>query len=194
MSVTAPARRPAPDRLAGPAPQRRTAPRSRPRLQIVAPTSAAPRRAPFVGVIVAVLGLGLLGLLALNTAIAEGAFRQADLERQLASLQDDEQALQQRVAVLAAPQRLAARAHEIGMVATVDPVFLRASDGAVLGKAHPAPAAPVVITPEPKAGTDERTNDPRGTAADPPARQTKSGPTNQQDQSGQQESSSGGQR
>jgi hypothetical protein len=165
MSVTAPVRRPVPDRR-GASPEARRAP-ARPRrpLQVVVPSAPTPRRTPFVGVVVGVLGLGLLGLLALNTALAQGAFHQHDLERQLAVLQDDEQALQQRVAALAAPHRLASEAHALGMVATVDPAFLRASDGAVLGKPSPA-AAPVVVVPETTTSQDSRVNDPRGNAAD----------------------------
>ncbi|MFZ0324668.1 MAG: septum formation initiator family protein [Actinomycetes bacterium] len=139
---------------------------ARPRLQVVAPTPPAARRAPFVGLVVGVLGLGLLGLLGLNTALAQGAFHQHDLERQLAALQDQEQALQQHVAALAAPHRLSAKAHRLGMVATVNPAFLRARDGKVLGRPVPGAASSFAAPPapaQPMSG-DERPTDPRGLA------------------------------
>ncbi len=205
MSVTAPVRRPAPDRRGAPTEARRASAGPRRPLQVVVPSAPAPRRTPFVGVVVGVLGLGLLGLLALNTALAQGAFHQHDLERQLAVLQDEEQALQQRVAALAAPHRLASQAHALGMVATVDPAFLRASDGAVLGEPTPAPAAPVVVAPEPTPSPDSRVNDPRGstadsgpgsTPADPtgdtPASQTGPGEGTRQDRPGQQQDTAQG--
>ena len=169
MSVTAPVRRPVSDRRSTAAPARRAPARPRPPLQVVVPSAPPPRRTPFVGVVVGVLGLGLLGLLGLNTALAQGAFHQHDLERQLTALQDEEQALQQRVATLAAPHRLASEAHALGMVATVDPAFLRARDGAVLGEPTPATGAPVTVAPPPTP-PDPGVNDPRGRTPD-------SGPT-----------------
>ena len=121
---------------------------ARPRHRLTAATVAAnPPRAPFIGLVVVLLGGGLLGLLGLNTALAQGAFRQHDLERQVAALGDQQQALQQRVAQLAAPSRLAQQAKALGMVAMVDPAFIRASDGRVLGKAEPAAGVPVTSTP-----------------------------------------------
>ncbi|HVE63244.1 MAG TPA: hypothetical protein VNB94_05535, partial [Mycobacteriales bacterium] len=55
------------------------------------------------------------------------------------------------VAALEAPERLAARAAELGLVPAGPPAFLRLSDGAVLG-APLAPAAPVIeVAPPPPA-------------------------------------------
>jgi hypothetical protein len=84
------------------------------------------------------LGGGLLGLLALNTVLAQGSFRVSDLQRRVAALDDQQQALQQRVALRAAPQRLARRASALGMVPMLEPAFLRAGDGRVLGRPQPA--------------------------------------------------------
>ncbi|HVQ88568.1 MAG TPA: cell division protein FtsL, partial [Actinomycetes bacterium] len=58
---------------------------------------------------------GLGALLLLNTLLAQGAFAVHDLDRQVTALSDREQALQQKVAELAAPQRLARQASRIGM-------------------------------------------------------------------------------
>lgn len=128
------------------APRRQPAPR--PAVRAVPVPAAAPARAPFVGVVLVLLVLGLGSLLLLNTLLAQGSFTLHTLDAQLTELTDREQALQQKVAELAAPQRLARRASAIGMVPAQNPAFLRASDGKVLGVPVPA-AAPVLVTSEP---------------------------------------------
>jgi hypothetical protein len=117
-----------------------------------APTARrAPRapRAPFVLLVLTLLVGGLVTLLLLNTALAQGAFVVHDLESRSAQLADREQALQQEVAVEASPARLAKRAKRLGMVPSENPVFLRTSDGRVLGVPQPA-AAPPRPAPQPK--------------------------------------------
>lgn len=111
---------------------------SRPRLRVVAPPRPAPRRAPFVVLVLVLLVAGLGTLLLLNTVLAQGAFRVEDLQRQVSLLTEEEEGLQQQVARLAAPARLARQARALGMVPMTTPAFLRTSDGAVLGRARPA--------------------------------------------------------
>ena len=95
----------------------------------------------FVG---AVLVLGLLGLLALNTLLAQGAFATSDLTRQQSVLADQREALQQEVAVLESSEQLAAAAKQLGMVGTKNPVFLDPGTGKIMGVplAGAYPAAP----------------------------------------------------
>jgi hypothetical protein len=92
------------------------------------------------------LGGGLLALLLVNTAMANGSFRLHDLQAASDQLTDRQQALRQDIAVQAAPERLAARARALGMVPSGSAAFLRLSDGRVLGvaKAAPVPATPTV--------------------------------------------------
>lgn len=116
----------------------RPAVQARPRLRVVPSPRQAPRRAPFVALVLTLLVVGLGGLLVLNTVLAQGAFRVEALQRQVSLLTDDEEALQQQVARLAAPSRLARQARALGMVPTANPAFLRSADGAVLGRARPA--------------------------------------------------------
>ena len=115
------------------------------RLVPQAPSHAA--RAPFVGVVVGLLALGLLGLLALNTSLAESSFRLHALQGQATVLADREQVLRQEVEALQAPEALAARAEALGMVPGGPPAFLRLSDGAVLGEPTPAPAGSRLRSP-----------------------------------------------
>ncbi|MFF3347786.1 hypothetical protein [Streptomyces sp. NPDC002779] len=112
-------------------------------------------RTPFVLLVVLLLGGGLIGLLVLNSALSEGAFRLADLQKETKSLTDEEQALQRDVDAYSAPEALQRRALELGMVPGGDPAFLD-PDGTVRGVPAPAPADvhqtavqdPLVLAPE----------------------------------------------
>ncbi|MFJ7021902.1 septum formation initiator family protein [Streptomyces sp. NPDC101117] len=114
-------------------------------------------RAPFVLLVVLLLGGGLIGLLVLNSALSEGAFRLDDLERDTKSLTDEEQSLQRDIDAYSAPDALQRRARELGMVPGGDPAFLD-PDGTVKGVPSAAavdPAAardPLVLAPEALAG------------------------------------------
>jgi len=104
-------------------------------------------RAPFVMVVILLLVAGLGGLLLLNVLLAQGSFTVQDLTRQVADLSDREQALQQRVAALDSPKRLARQASAMGMVPVVNPAFLRERDGRILG--DPVTAVAPVTPPSP---------------------------------------------
>jgi hypothetical protein len=127
-------------RRAGASRRPQQVPRSRPQVRPVPAPAGTPARAPFVVLVLVILTLGLGLLLLLNTLLAQGSFTLHSLDAKVASLTDREQALQQRTAELAAPQRLARRAAEIGMVPSANPAFLRVQDGKILGE--PMPAAP----------------------------------------------------
>ncbi len=120
----------------------RVRPRRRPPLALVAaarPAARGPlRRSPFVAVVVSLLAAGLLGLLVLNTALAQDAFRLHTLKQESRALEDREEALRRAVEALQSPQELARRAAGLGMVPAGPPAFLRLSDGAVLGSTTPA--------------------------------------------------------
>jgi hypothetical protein len=123
-----------------------SAPRAgaRPRLRVVPPLRAPAPRAPFVLLVGGLLSAGLVALLFLHTAIAEDSFRLHDLTARSTVLADRQQALEQQIADVAAPQRLAARAKALGMVRSENPAFIRISDGRILGhpKAGQAPPPP----------------------------------------------------
>ena len=134
-------------RPARPAPRSaRPGARSATYLRLVATRRSSARRAPFIAVVVVILALGLLGLLLLNTVLAQDAFTLHALQVQGRALADQEQALQRDVERLQSPQSLAARATAMGMVPGGTRAFLRLSDGKVLGVALPgeAPPPPVV--------------------------------------------------
>jgi hypothetical protein len=93
----------------------------------------------------AVLAAGFFAVLLLNTVISQGAFRQHELEIQLILLAEEEEALAREVQQAEAPREVEKAARKLGMVPAAAPVFLRLSDGKVLGEPVPAPqpTAPV---------------------------------------------------
>ncbi|MGW5457475.1 septum formation initiator family protein [Streptomyces sp. NPDC003996] len=114
-------------------------------------------RTPFVLLVVLLLGGGLIGLLVLNSALSEGSFKLADLQKQTKNLTDEEQALQRDIDAYSSPDALQRRARELGMVPGGDPAFL-GPDGTVKGVPSAAapesaaftdPVAPEALTPPP---------------------------------------------
>ncbi|MFJ6698673.1 cell division protein FtsL [Streptomyces sp. NPDC091272] len=95
-------------------------------------------RAPFVLLVVVLLGGGLICLLMLNSALNEGSFRLNDLKKQTTELTDEQQALQRDVDDRSAPGALERRARELGMVPGGPPAFL-GPDGKVRGEPSEAP-------------------------------------------------------
>lgn len=98
-------------------------------------------RMPFVLLVVALLGGGLISLLLLNSALNEGSFRLSKLKKETTVLTDEEQALQRDVDAYSAPDALQRRAQELGLVPGGSPVFI-SPNGKVAGAAAPAEAPP----------------------------------------------------
>lgn len=124
------------------------------------------KRTPFVLLVVVLLGSGLLSLLVLNSSLNQGSFELSRLERKTTELTDEQQALQQEVDQLAAPDALERRARELGMVPGGSPVFLD-PDGTVHGVPSPAAAGPASFTTPLEAATPPPATPPRPPA--PPA-------------------------
>lgn len=125
----------------------------------------------------AVLAVGLLGVLMLNTIISQGAFRQFELEVALTLTSEKEGALAAQVDLAEAPKQVEKRARALGMVPAASPVFLRLSDGKVLGEpvaAVPEPGkvslkdAPGIL-PTPKPSPSASASDPASAGAEDPS-------------------------
>ena len=121
---------------------RQVQPGLRPRHIEIAPTRAQRRSRPrsFYAVIaVASVFALLLAQLLLSILLSDGAYQISSLQNEQKQLARTEQALDERLDLLASPQNLAARAESLGMVlGTNAPVFLRLSDGVVTGAPTPA--------------------------------------------------------
>jgi hypothetical protein len=114
-----------------------------------------------VALVLGILLAGLLGLLLLNTASAQDAFRLHRLQASAAGAADERQALSDQVNRLTGPAGLATRAQQLGMVPQGPPQFwkpgeplppgARVIDGMVV---VPAPGAPKPAATEPPAPSD----------------------------------------
>lgn len=118
------------------------------RVRPAAATAGQAARMPFVLLVVALLGGGLISLLLLNSALNQGSFQLTRLKKETTALTDEQQALQRDVDAYSAPDALQRRAHELGLVPGGSPVFV-GSDGKVAGtpaqaEAPPAPSPPAV--------------------------------------------------
>lgn len=123
-----------------------------PRLRVV--TGAPLRRggAAFGIVCATLLAAGLIGLLVLNTALAQGSFTLQKLQSTSDQLADAQDGLNQSLVVMKSPANLAMRATAMGMVPAQSAAFLRLSDGKFIGVAKPASSGPgftVVTTTAP---------------------------------------------
>jgi hypothetical protein len=142
-----------------------------------ASTTSAPR-APFVLLVLALLGGGLVLLLLLNAASAADSFRQRELQRQINAANLREQELQRKVATMQAPGALADAARTLGMVPSGEPGFLvLMPDGTfrIVGSPVPATAPPKPATPANRAQRPG-TQAPSGQTAD--GQSAQSGTTN----------------
>ncbi|MFJ8474825.1 cell division protein FtsL [Kitasatospora sp. NPDC094011] len=102
-------------------------------------------RTPFAVLVVVLLAAGLLGLLALNTALNEGSFELSRLQKQTTKATDEQQSLQHEIDQNSAPDALAKRAAELGMVPAGGMAFLDVPNGGkVIGTPGPAADSPPV--------------------------------------------------
>jgi hypothetical protein len=113
-----------------------------PRLRVV---TGAPLRhggAAFGVFCATLLTIGLIGLLLLNTVLAQGSFTLSKLRATSDQLTDVQGALNQSLDASKSPANLATKATSMGMVPAQSAAFLRLSDGRVIGVAQPASPGP----------------------------------------------------
>lgn len=163
-----------------------------PKLRVVYGAPFRPPRMPFVIFVVALLAAGLVGLLLLNTELQRGTFQVTGLSQQADQLRDQQEQLERQVRTLESPQNLADRALLMGMVPNQNPVFLRLSDGRVLGVPAEAkagtgkamfspdalPKPPVVVKPPVAVKPPVNTTQPPANTTKPPAGTTGTGTAN----------------
>jgi hypothetical protein len=121
------------------------------------------RRAPFAIFCLGVLAAALIAVLVLNISVSTGQYQLVQLRNQQLTLEKQNQDLTQRVQNFEAPQNLAARAAQYGMVASTSNGQIDLKTLAVTGQAKaavkgapqgatiPAPAVPgqIAVVPAP---------------------------------------------
>ena len=125
-------------------------------------------RGAFVLLLTALLGVGLLSILLINTSLAQGAFVVSSLEREIQVLVEEQQRLEREVTEAASPVALEMAARAMGMVPTGNPAFVDLASGKILGKPKATKGAGAVQVPKlptaiaPAAETAARTSEAPG--------------------------------
>lgn len=101
-------------------------------------TSPRKRRAPFVVLCFALLAVALVAVLVLNISVSTAQYQLVELRGKQSTLTKQNQDLTQQVQNFEAPQNLAAKAADLGMVASTVKGQIDLSTLAVTGKATPA--------------------------------------------------------
>ncbi|GGP89949.1 hypothetical protein BKA00_000745 [Actinomadura coerulea] len=96
-------------------------------------------RAPFVLLIVGLLGGALVSLLLLNTVLAKDAFTLTRLQQSNKQLEQQRQAYEEEIAREGAPQQLSKKAEGLGMKQGKDPAFFSTEPGRPGGTIRPVP-------------------------------------------------------
>lgn len=118
-------------------------PTGRSRLSVVATPNQPLRRTPFLLVLALVLGVGMVGLLVLNTTLQNQAFAARTLNREASLLANQQAQLQARVDVLRTPQTLAEKAATLGMRPNQNPAFVKLPEGRIVGNPKEVAAGPL---------------------------------------------------
>jgi len=113
-------------------------PTESPRLKAAPPAPVSAPRAPFVALVLVLVLSGVIGILVLNTRIAENAFRLDALKTKQSGLDRDEERLRSDLANKESPVYLASRAKQLGLVPSRTPTFLVLPDGTKLEMPGPS--------------------------------------------------------
>ena len=106
-------------------------------LRVVAQPVSGLAQFPFLLVLIGIFGIGMAGLLMLNTTLQSQAFQSRTLNRQATELAYAQADLENQLDALVAPQELARRASALGMRPNPHPAFLVLPSGKVVGEPTP---------------------------------------------------------
>jgi cell division protein FtsL len=112
----------------------RTRPVNAPRHTRPVPRGARPRRqrAPFILLLVGLLGGALVSLLVISTTLAQGSFQITNLQQQNNNLARQEQLLSQQVAQASSPAQIAREATAFGMQQNPNLQFINLKTGKII--------------------------------------------------------------
>lgn len=133
-------------------------PAARPLLRAVPRPLPRLARMPFILVLIALFGVGMTGLLMLNTTLQNQAFQAGSLNRQASELAYTQAGLESQLDRAAAPQELARRASAYGLRPNPYPAFVVLPKGKVLGKPKVVTGleAPTIVVKTPAEVAAER--------------------------------------
>jgi hypothetical protein len=128
-----------------------TAAPTAPRLRVAPPLPIRAPRPTFAAGVICLVLVGVVGILLINTKTMEQSFRLDALRHNQASLDEQQQELNQQLIQLSGPGNLEAAARRLGLVKAQNPARIRLPDGKIIGLLTPG-AGPVPITAQPGAG------------------------------------------
>lgn len=136
----------------------RPAPGSRGRLSLVPPPRPRLGRTPFVVLLIGLIGIGMFGLLLLNTHLQNQEFKASELRREAAELAYAQGELEQLVIETGSTRELTRRATELGMRPNRGVAFVSVPDGIVSGEpgASDGSYLPSALTKSPEQLAKER--------------------------------------
>ena len=106
---------------------------ARPTLRLVHQHRSTAPRAPFVALVLGLLGAAMIGLLMLSTALQHNAFVLDDMSSEMTQLRDRQAELSGEVAERSAPGSLAEQAQRAGMTPAEEPELLEVEPGSRSG-------------------------------------------------------------
>ncbi|MDN5767675.1 MAG: hypothetical protein L0H96_04225 [Humibacillus sp.] len=121
-------------------------------LRVMPARFAASGNGAFATLCIVLLTVGLIALLLLNTALAQGSLTMGQLQAESTTLTNSASNLQAEIAAASAGGTLAAKAAQLGMVRSNERAYIDLSTGKVSGTAYPATsyqALPIVTRPTP---------------------------------------------
>ncbi|WP_433829328.1 hypothetical protein ACQP2E_07855 [Actinoplanes sp. CA-015351] len=103
----------------------------RPRLWVAPPLPMRAPRATFAASVIALVLVGVLGILLINTKTMEQSFRLNALQKEQAALDKQQQSLEQQLIQASNPGNLHAAARRLGLVMAESPAMIRLPDGKI---------------------------------------------------------------
>lgn len=109
------------------------APPARPRLGVVPAPAASVSTLGFVGIIIALITIGMAGVMVVTTSVSAQSRELAALRRDATELSYQSAALESYLQRMSSANALALRASSLGLVPNPHPAFINLSDGSVTG-------------------------------------------------------------
>jgi hypothetical protein len=110
---------------------------ARPRLWVAPPLPVRAPRATFAAAIIAVVLVGVVGILLINTKTMEQSFRLDALRKEKTALDKRQQELDRQVYELSSPGNLHAAARRLGLVQADEPAVIWLPNGEIVGAPVP---------------------------------------------------------
>ncbi|WP_221326428.1 hypothetical protein [Actinoplanes sp. L3-i22] len=108
-----------------------------PRLRVAPPMPIRAPRPMFAAGLIALVLLGVVGIQLINTKAMEQTFRLEALRKNQATLDEQQQELQQQLNQVSSPGNLAAAARRLGLVQANPPAMIRLPDGKIIRTPSP---------------------------------------------------------